>query len=112
MRARLACLAIGWGLVAAIAWLSLTPAPPQLELEGGDKLGHLAGYGVLMFWFAQLYPRRLPWAAGFAAMGAAIELLQGWLGYRSFELYDMLANTAGVLLGWGAARLVGRRLLP
>ena len=112
MHARRACLAIGWALVAAIVWLSLTPAPLELDVEDGDKLGHLAGYGALMFWFAQLYARRASWAAGFIALGVALEFVQGWLGYRSFERYDMLANGAGVLLGWGAARLIGRRLLP
>jgi VanZ family protein len=45
-------------------------------------------------------------------LGIALELAQHWLGYRSAELYDALANTLGVLLGWGAALLVGRRLLP
>jgi VanZ family protein len=99
-------------MVAAIVWLSLTPAPPQVDIESGDKLGHLAGYGVLMFWFAQLYLRRIPYAAGFIAMGIALELLQAWLGYRTLEALDMAANTAGVLLGWGLARLLPKKLLP
>jgi VanZ family protein len=99
-------------MVAAIVWLSLTPKPPDVEIEGSDKLGHLASYAILMFWFAQLYLRRVLYAAGFIALGIALELAQRWLGYRSAELYDALANTLGVLLGWGAALLVGRRLLP
>jgi VanZ family protein len=97
-------------MVAAIVWLSLTPAPPRVDLESGDKLGHLAGYGLLMFWFARLYARRIPWAAGFIAMGISLEFVQGSLGYRSFEHYDMLANSAGVLLGWGAASLLRKPL--
>ncbi|HEX6268109.1 MAG TPA: hypothetical protein VFZ81_14590 [Burkholderiales bacterium] len=111
MRLRALWLAVGWSLVAAVVWLSLTPAPPELG-KGGDKLGHLLGYGLLMFWFAQLYLRRVFYAAGFIAMGVALELLQGWLGYRSLEGYDMLANSAGVLLGWSAALALRRRLLP
>jgi VanZ family protein len=98
-------------MVAAIVWLSLTPAPPKVDIESGDKLGHLAGYGVLMFWFAQLYLRRIPYAAGFIAMGIALELLQAWLGYRTLEALDMVANTAGVLLGWGLARLLPKKRL-
>lgn len=93
-------------MVAAVVWLSLAPSPPQVDIEGGDKLGHLAAYGVLMFWFAQLYARRMPWAAAFVAMGVVLEFLQGWLGYRSFEVPDMLANSGGVLLGWGGALLL------
>jgi VanZ family protein len=99
-------------MVAAVVWLSLTPSPPDIDIEGGDKLGHLVSYFVLMFWFAQLYASRAWYAAGFVALGIALEFLQGALGYRAFERYDILANSAGVLLGWGAARLVGRRLLP
>ncbi len=104
-------MTLGWAMVVAIVWLSLTPSPPQMDVESGDKLGHLAAYGVLMLWFGRLYARRLPYAAGFIAMGVALEFAQGWLGYRSLDAYDMLANTAGVLLGWGGARLSGERLL-
>jgi VanZ family protein len=98
-------------MVAAIVWLSLTPAPPRLDIASGDKLGHLAGYGVLMFWFAQLYPRRLAYAAGFVAMGITLEFLQAALGYRTLEVLDMAADTAGVLLGWGAALLFKQSML-
>jgi hypothetical protein len=77
-------LALGWAMVAAVVWGSLTPAAPQ---AGNDKIGHFAVYGVLMFWFAQ-----------------------GRLGYRSFELYDMLANALGVLLGWAGALLLRKPL--
>jgi len=104
-------VAAGWAWAGAIVWLSLTPAPPDVGIDQGDKLGHLVAYGWLMFWFAQLYARRAGYAAGFIAMGITLELLQGALGYRSFERYDILANCAGVLLGWAAAHLVGRRLL-
>lgn len=98
-------LAIGWAVVAAIVWLSLTPSPPQVDIEQGDKLGHLLAYGTLAFWFSQLYSgtTRLLYAAGFVAMGVALEFVQGGLGYRSFDLIDMLANALGVLLGWAAA---------
>ncbi|HEY9531280.1 MAG TPA: hypothetical protein VIQ55_07815 [Burkholderiales bacterium] len=98
-------------MVVAVVWLSLTPSPPHIDIDSGDKLGHLLSYFLLMFWFAQLYARRAGYAAGFIAMGITLELLQGALGYRSFERYDILANCAGVLLGWAAAHLVGRRLL-
>jgi len=107
-------LALGWGLVAAIVWLSLTPSPPKVDFEQSDKVGHFLAYGSLMFWFSQLYvaPKtRLAYAAGFAAMGVALEFIQGWTGYRDFEVYDMLANGTGVALGWGAA-LILARVLP
>jgi VanZ family protein len=72
-------------------------------VEEGDKLGHLLAYGTLMFWFCVLYrPLRVRalYAAGFVAMGIALEFVQGWLGYRDFDVMDMAANTAGVAIGW------------
>lgn len=108
---RRACVALGWAIVAAIVWLSLAPAPPQVEVAHGDKIGHLVGYGVLMFWFCQLYRTRIFYAAGFVLMGVGLEFVQGELGYRSYEVADMLANALGVLLGWGVALLVPKPLL-
>lgn len=110
---RKACLAAGWAWAAAIVWLSLTPAPPDLEIEHGDKLGHFAAYGLLMFWFSQLYLQRkarIAYAMGFVAMGIGLEFMQGQLGYRTYEVFDMYANTLGVLLGWAAALIIRRPL--
>ena len=106
---------LGWLMVAAIIWLSLTPSPPALDVAFGDKLGHFAAYGSLMFWFCQLYARRITrvaYAAAFVAMGIALEFVQGATGYRSFELLDMAANTVGVLIGWGIASLSPRIPFP
>ena len=110
---RAAWLAIGWTIVAAIVWLSLTPSPPKVDFEQSDKVGHFLAYGGLMFWFCQLYMKkktRALYAVGFAAMGVVLEFIQGSLGYRSFEVYDMLANGTGVGLGWAAAFILPRAL--
>ena len=65
-----------------------------------------------MLWFAQLYRptrTRALYAAGFIAMGIAIECIQPFTG-RAFEVADMAADTLGVLLGWVAALLLARWL--
>ena len=54
-----------------------------------------------MFVFCLIYDQRvtrLAYATGFIAMGIALEFIQGMTGYRTFDLLDMLANAAGVLL--------------
>ena len=102
-------LAIGWAMIGVILWLSLTPQPPQVDFEHSDKVGHFLAYGGLMYWFCQIYRTsraRLACAAAFIAMGIAIEFVQGWTGYRSFEVYDMVADALGVLLGWAVALLL------
>lgn len=107
-------LVLGWAMVGAIVWLSLTPSPPKVDFEESDKLGHFLGYGTLMFWFSQLYIQkisRVAYASGFALMGVALEFAQGALGYRTYEVFDMYANALGVLLGWAAA-LILPRVLP
>ena len=101
-------VAAGWALVAAVVWLSLMPSPPQVDVTLGDKFAHLAAYGLLMLWFGLLYRARLYYALGFIAMGAALEVMQGWLGTRTADPLDAAANTLGVLLGWGAALAVPR----
>lgn len=101
---RAALLAGGWLYAAAIVFLSLTPRPPQIDVEYGDKLGHLLAYGLLMFWFCFLYRHgdtRLAYGIGWIALGIALEFAQAATGYRSFEVADMIANSLGVLLGWG-----------
>jgi hypothetical protein len=103
LKLRPLAIAVGWALVATIVWLSVTTTPPQIPIEQGDKFGHALAYGSAMFWFCQLYSRlgtRLAYAAGFIAMGIALEFVQRALGYRSFEVLDMLADAAGVAAGW------------
>jgi VanZ family protein len=105
---RRAGLAIGWAAVAVVIYLSLTPAPPQVGLDGGDKLGHFLAYAALTYWFGQFYSyrTRAAYALGFVAMGIALEFAQGALGYRSLELADMAANTLGAAAGWAAAAML------
>ncbi len=96
----------GWLGVALTLAFSL--GTPVLNEGSGhaDKLVHLAGYAVLMFWWAQLVvARRWKLAAAVVLFGIAIELLQGLTPNRMPDMLDVLANSSGVLLGWLAARL-------
>jgi VanZ family protein len=108
---RAALIAGGWLYAAAIAFLSLTPKPPDPGFAYGDKLGHLLAYSLLMFWFCLLYRAgrtRLAYGAGWIGLGIALEFAQSATGYRSFEYADMAANSLGVLLGWGISATLRR----
>ena len=108
-------IALGWAIVVTIIWLSVTPAPIDIGVKAGDKLGHLAAYGWVMFWFAQIYHRRatrLSYAGAFVALGIALEFVQLGLGYRTFEVMDMVADVLGVISGWGIAILLDPVLRP
>ena len=98
--------ACGWLGVAITLLISLIPPPFKEGIEHGDKLMHLAGYAVLMFWWAQLIvKRRWRLALAVALFGIGIEWLQGFTPNRQTDALDALANVSGVLLGWLAARL-------
>lgn len=98
-------LAIGWALVILVTVLSLLPPPDLPDVRYNDKFSHLLAYFTLMAWFGQLYLRRLRPCLGLLGLGAGLEVLQGMTGYRDMSGLDMVANAAGVSLGWLFARL-------
>lgn len=108
LRLRSWWLSIGWALLVAVVYLSLTPTPPRPPAFAHiDKLEHLLAYFVLMSWFAQIEfsaRRRRGWLLGLIALGGMVELLQGWGGVRDAEWGDWLADGLGVALGWWLAR--------
>jgi len=63
----------------------------------------IARYAALMFWFCQLHAARrarLAYAIAFVALGIGLEFVQRALGYRTFEVWDMVADAVGVGAGW------------
>ena len=103
LQARRLWVTVGWAIVLLVIYLSLTPTPIDVPIEAGDKLSHAFAYLVLMSWFSNLYEgpgRRVGFAVGFVFLGVTLEILQGGTGYRSFEVADMLADAAGVVVGW------------
>ncbi len=100
----------------AIAWLSLTPSPPDMpgDLLGWDKAQHAAAYSVLAVLAARLFelycaPRSRAWLhAALAAFGygLALELAQGILAQeRMADSLDLVANATGAFLAYASARL-------
>lgn len=103
-------LCIGFLLVAAVVYLSLTPHPIEVPGEQGDKYGHIVAYSTLMIWFATIYHarrERIALAVAFVLLGVALEFLQRLTGYRTFDIADMVADGVGVILGWVTLAVVG-----
>lgn len=96
-------LGIGFGLLLAIVFMSLT-STPYVPMPGNiDKLYHASAYAVLMGWWLQLFRNaltRVLLALCFIAVGAGIEYLQSFHPLRYFDVGDMLANATGVVLSW------------
>lgn len=104
-------LIVGYSLIAYVLYSSLTASPITMDVAFFDKYAHIFGYFVLMGWFMQIYHARKNvyiCAAFFIIMGISLEFIQGMTSYRFFDVYDMLANTTGVLLAW----VLGRTPFP
>jgi len=97
-------IGLGAAMIIAVIFLSLAPsqAIPDITSVFSDKVNHLLAYAALMFWFGQIFRTRgssFLIAAGFIALGTALEFVQDSTGYRTFEYRDMAANGIGVLSG-------------
>jgi VanZ family protein len=96
-------MAIAWTLVALVIYLSLTPHPPEpVHFDNADKFEHALAYVALSFWFCHIYKTkrsRLLVIVALTGLGVVLEYVQGWTGYRTFDVMDMLADGIGVFLG-------------
>ncbi len=97
---------LGDALILLVVYLSLTPSDFDIPVgfDGDDKLGHALAYATLTTWFGWLTtarPRQLRCAGLFVLLGLTLETLQRFTGYRHWDLWDIAANTAGVLIGLG-----------
>ncbi len=100
--------AIVYTTVLTVVSLMTLKNLPDMGISFGDKVFHFLAYFVLAFlWvFAFFYnynlkkAKSIQYAFVFAvAFGIIIEVLQGTVTVaRSFDVYDMLANTLGSLL--------------
>ena len=102
LRLRPLWLLLGWVLALFIVYESLTPYPVEIQVEQGDKYGHVMAYLALMSWFASIYETargRVICVMGCIALGVGLEFAQRLTETRTFEIADMIADTAGVLVG-------------
>ncbi len=92
---------LGWLLVVGVATGSLLPGPVVQVISYNDKVMHASSYFVLMVWFGGLYPRskHLRIAVALLGLGVALDLLQGLTATRSLDIFDIAANSVGLVLG-------------
>ena len=74
-------------------------------LPFADKWMHAATFAFLALWFCGLFQKRRYWriAAALVMFGLFVEFCQLQVSYRSAELNDILANTAGIIAGLAVA---------
>lgn len=106
--ARLADVVLFWPALAFVLWGQLEPDTPNALQGINDKILHFLAYFVLgaMAGGAVRARGRVKWAIlGLILIGAAIELLQGYVG-RETSLLDGVANGVGAIAGALLARFV------
>jgi len=95
---------LAWLLLISVVALTLMPIPPSLDLPllSWDKAQHFLAYAVLAWAFLQAWEDRhtLFWILFLVIVGVGLEVLQGLMGVRFMEFFDMFANSLGVLLGY------------
>lgn len=91
-----------WLIMLSIISIARTPSVPIAAGLQIDKLAHFILYGVTALIFLRVLrwnlDRKLCMFFSFllsSLFGLIIEILQSFTSYRSFELADILANTAG-----------------
>lgn len=106
-------LAVFLAACATIVWLSLAPTTGVPEVNLWDKLQHAGAYlGLALLGTWAVRARSWTLAAGLFALGVGVEIAQGTMGWgRQGDALDALANSVGIALGLGVARVVGERLM-
>jgi VanZ family protein len=100
-----------WLCAVAVGGLSLTPVEhlPAQIFDIWDKLQHAGGFAVLALLGARGFPgRSLHLLVGLVLYGAAIELAQSATGWRFGDVWDLLADSVGVVVGLWLSHRVHR----
>ncbi|MFM1885229.1 MAG: hypothetical protein RL026_386 [Pseudomonadota bacterium] len=105
-------LALGLIIIVVVAALSLMPVSELPAVGVSDKIEHALAYALLALWFGGLFRvSHFLWVGlALSLLGAAIEFAQGAMGWgRQADWRDLLANTAGIVIGlMAAATRLGR----
>jgi hypothetical protein len=91
-----------WGACLAVLIGTLLPSShlPHMAISLWDKAEHAAAFALLYGLGHALYAQqRLKLALGLLLFGAAIELAQASVGWRSGDWLDWLADAVGIGLG-------------
>jgi len=105
-----------------IFYLSLSDISslPKLEVQYEDKLYHLIAYFFLnTVWLLAIVPysskpfkKNVLISLGIISFGIVIEILQEiTTDYRVFDIYDIIANSSGVIISYFTFHLFRKRFL-
>ncbi|MCF8529659.1 MAG: VanZ family protein [Candidatus Nanopelagicales bacterium] len=98
---------VAFALVLTVTvWGSLVPTESLPGASVSDTVLHLGGYLVLGALAIASGFSRLNGFLFVVGVGLTLEIAQGILGYRSFEVKDLVVNAVGAAIGVAAASLI------
>lgn len=95
------CLLQFFIMLVAYTYLGLSPHPEDTIPTFNDKLMHFSGYFVAAFSISFAFPLWNFWSRAIflTSFSIAIEIGQHFMPPRTFDVFDICANTSGVLVG-------------
>lgn len=95
------CLVQFFTLLALFIYLGLTPSPENSVPMFNDKLMHFAGYFIAGGSISFAFPLWKLWqrASFLILFSIGIEIGQHFMPPRTFDFFDIGANSSGVILG-------------
>lgn len=99
-------------LLGIFTFLGLTPSPENSVHMFNDKLMHCSGYFVAGISISFAFPRWsfLQRAAFLIIYSVGIEIGQHFMPPRTFDVFDICANSTGVFLGLGFIALLTKNV--
>lgn len=81
-------------------YMAFTPVDTGIQAKVNDKALHLLGFFFMAFSSQLAHPKTkfIVLSIGLAVFGLVIELVQAYLPYRGFSLWDWLADILGVAI--------------
>lgn len=100
---RWAFLGLFWVALLLLLAGGLRPEPLPFTHPPWDKWFHFLGFFSVTLCLSAAAPKRFWWLVvpSLVVLGAFVEFYQLWfLSARTFSLGDLVANSAGVTVGW------------
>lgn len=106
------CLVQFFILLCAFMYLGLTPNPENSVPMFNDKLMHLSGYFIAAGSISFALPLWHVWrrASFLILFSIGIEIGQHLMPPRTFDFFDICANSSGVILGLLAVGFLAKHL--
>jgi VanZ family protein len=101
-----------WACFLVVLFLSTLPGTKVQFISTSDKLVHFAAFFVLSILLLFAYKFTKPFfmtSLLMAVFGIVIEVLQIYVPYRTFDVYDFLADMLGVMTALILFQILGQR---